>query len=46
MLHPSREVEKVYLARVSNQVTAEEARRLENGVIVDGGAQRAPRLSC
>lgn len=36
MLHPSREVEKVYLARVSNQVMAEEARRLENGVIVDG----------
>ena len=36
MLHPSREVEKVYLARVSNQVTSEEARRLENGVMVDG----------
>jgi 23S rRNA pseudouridine2605 synthase len=36
MLHPSREVEKVYLARVSNQVTPEEARRLENGVLVDG----------
>ena len=36
MLHPSREVEKVYLARVSNQVTLEEARRLENGVMVDG----------
>jgi len=36
MLHPSREVEKVYLARVSNQVTAEEARRLAHGVPVDG----------
>lgn len=36
MLHPSGEVEKVYLARVSNQVTPEEARRLENGVMVDG----------
>lgn len=36
MLHPSREVEKVYLARVSNQVTPEEARRLEHGVPVDG----------
>ncbi|MEG2252282.1 MAG: pseudouridine synthase, partial [Clostridia bacterium] len=36
MLHPSREVEKVYLARVSNQVTPEQARRLENGVMVDG----------
>ncbi len=36
MLHPSREVEKVYLARVSNQVTPAEAKRLENGVMVDG----------
>lgn len=36
MLHPSREVEKVYLARVSNVVTSEEARRLERGVMVDG----------
>lgn len=36
MLHPSGEVEKVYLARVSNQVTSEEARRLEMGVLVDG----------
>lgn len=36
MLHPSREVEKVYLARVSNVVTPAEARRLERGVMVDG----------
>lgn len=36
LLHPSMEVEKVYLARVSNQVTPEEARRLEGGVMVDG----------
>ena len=36
MLHPSREVEKVYLARVSNVVTPQEARRLERGVMVDG----------
>jgi pseudouridine synthase len=36
MLHPSFEVEKVYLARVSQQVTPEEAHRLENGVTVDG----------
>ena len=36
MLHPSMEIEKVYLARVSNQVTPEEARRLEAGVLVDG----------
>ena len=36
MLHPSREVDKVYLARVSNVVTPQEARRLERGVMVDG----------
>lgn len=36
MLHPSHEVEKVYLARVSNEFTPTEARRLENGVMVDG----------
>lgn len=36
MLHPSQEVEKVYLARVSNQVTPEEAKRLERGVLIDG----------
>ena len=36
MLHPSREVEKVYLARVSQQVTPDEAKRLERGVMVDG----------
>ena len=36
MLHPSHEVEKVYLARVSQQLTQEEARRLESGVMIDG----------
>lgn len=36
MLHPSHEVKKVYLARVSNEFTPAEARRLENGVMVDG----------
>ena len=36
MLHPSMEVEKTYLARVSNQMTIEEARQLERGVMVDG----------
>ncbi len=36
MLHPSSEVEKVYLARVSQQVTEAEAKRLETGVMVDG----------
>ncbi len=36
LLHPSHEVEKVYLARVSNELTLAEARKLENGVMVDG----------
>ncbi len=36
MLHPSKEVEKAYLARVSQQVTMEEAKQLERGVMVDG----------
>ena len=36
MLHPSMEVDKVYLARVSYQVTPEEARKLASGVMVDG----------
>lgn len=36
MLHPSQEVEKTYLARVSNELTTAEARRLEMGVMVDG----------
>ena len=36
LLHPSQEVEKVYLARVSNQLTVEEAKRLESGVMLDG----------
>ena len=36
MLHPSQEVDKTYLARVSNQVTLAEVRRLEAGVMVDG----------
>lgn len=36
MLHPSKEVEKAYLARVSKQLTQEDARRLEQGVMVEG----------
>ena len=36
MLHPSQEVEKTYLARVSNELTPAEAKRLESGVMVDG----------
>ena len=35
-LHPSREVSKVYLTKVSNQVTDEEIAALRRGVIIDG----------
>ena len=36
MLHPSNEVEKVYIARVSNHITEEELQALQKGVIIDG----------
>ena len=36
LLHPSREISKVYLVRVSNTVTEEEIRRLRRGVLIDG----------
>ena len=36
LLHPSREVSKVYLVKASNQVTDEEIRRLRSGVMIDG----------
>ncbi len=36
LLHPSREVEKTYLARVAGEVTPEEVSRLIRGVMVDG----------
>lgn len=36
MLHPSRLVDKVYMARVSYQLSDEEARNLERGVYIDG----------
>ena len=36
VLHPSREVRKVYLTKVSNKVTEEEINTLRRGVIVDG----------
>lgn len=35
LLHPSHEVKKVYLAKVSNRVTEEEVRRLRQGVMID-----------
>lgn len=36
LLHPSREVSKVYLTKVSNHITAEEIRLLRKGVMIDG----------
>jgi len=36
MLHPSREVDKVYLAKVSNQLSLDSVRKLREGVVIDG----------
>ncbi len=36
LLHPSREVQKVYLAKVSNRLAPETARRLAEGVLLNG----------
>jgi 23S rRNA pseudouridine2605 synthase len=36
MLHPSREVEKVYLAKVSNRLELETAKQLAQGVWLEG----------
>ena len=36
VLHPSHEVSKVYLTKVSNQVTDDEIRTMRRGVIIDG----------
>ena len=36
VLHPSGEVSKVYLTKISNQVTDDEIRQLRRGVIIDG----------
>ncbi len=42
LLHPSREVEKEYLVKVSNRVTEEEIRRLRAGVQLDDGRMTSP----
>ncbi len=42
LLHPSHEVPKVYLCKVSNQVTEEELRRLRAGVTLDDGRMTSP----
>lgn len=42
MLHPSREVGKTYLVKVSNEVTQEEVFRLRKGVMLDDGRMTSP----
>ena len=40
LTHPSCEVDKVYLARITGQLTAEERDRLKQGVIMEGDERR------
>ena len=42
LLHPSREVDKEYLVKVSNRVTDEQIRRLRAGVQLDDGRMTSP----
>ena len=42
LLHPSHEVDKTYLARVSNQVSEESVRRLRAGVRLDDDRMTSP----
>ncbi len=42
LLHPSREVEKQYLVKVSNHVTDDSIRRLRAGVQLDDGRMTSP----
>ena len=42
LLHPSHEVEKAYLVKVSNHVTEETLRRLRAGVTLDDGRMTSP----
>lgn len=42
LLHPSHEVEKAYLVKVSNHVTDETIRRLRAGVTLDDGRMTSP----
>lgn len=36
LTHPSHEIEKVYIARISGQLTMQELNQLRNGVVIDG----------
>ena len=42
LLHPSHEVDKTYLARVSNQISMESIRRLQAGVMLDDDRMTSP----
>ena len=44
VLHPSHEVEKSYLTKVSNHLTQEELHRLKSGVMLDGRMTSPARL--
>lgn len=44
VLHPSHEVEKSYLTKVSNHLTPEELHRLKSGVLLDGRMTSPARL--
>ncbi len=44
LLHPSREVEKAYLVKVSNQVSEDTLRRLRTGVTLDDGRMTSPAM--
>lgn len=44
LLHPSREVEKAYLVKVSNQVSEDTLRRLRAGVTLDDGRMTSPAM--
>lgn len=45
MLHPSRMVDKVYLARINEALTKEDIRKLTTGVYIDGYKTAPARLS-
>lgn len=43
MLHPSREVDKVYLARITGDLPLEAIRQLRSGVLMDGEKRKTAR---
>ena len=43
-MHPSNEIDKVYLAKVEGIATGKEVKELENGVVVDGSVLSSSRV--